>query len=72
MKRSEAVDYIVYHLKLMDDYNRFEDKELKERADLILTGLELRGMSPPPNPDASSINGLGQLCGWEYDGENHE
>jgi hypothetical protein len=31
----------------MDDYNRFEDKELKERAELILEGVELRGMIPP-------------------------
>ena len=47
MKRSEIVKYIVSHLKVMDDYARFEDKELNERADLILSGLELRGMMPP-------------------------
>jgi hypothetical protein len=66
MKRKQAVDLIEYWLKVTDP--RIEKRKL---AECILAHLEQEGMSPPPDPNTGAT-GLGQLCQWEYDGENHE
>lgn len=45
---------------------------IPECMDRVLEVCEENKMSPPPNPQAADLPGLGQLCGWEYGGENHE
>jgi len=52
MKRSEVIKYIYHSVKVLDDYNRFEEKELMEFSEKLLNGLEGLGMRPPlKNPE---------------------
>ena len=42
-------------------------------AFVALKCVEDLGMAPPPDPNTGWVDGkLGQLCQWEYEGENHE
>jgi hypothetical protein len=63
MKRSEVVKYIYHSIKVLDDYNRFEEKELMEFSEKLLTGLEENiGMNPPYN---SWVDDEEDGCFWE-------
>lgn len=66
MERSEVIKLIEGLFEIASRHSN------EDNAENLLAHLEELGMSPPPNPEATNIEGLGQLCGWEYEGENHE
>lgn len=68
MKRTEMVDKMK-HTYMQCAIMRYSPDQIMDR---VLEICEENGMSPPPDPNTEGPKGLGQLCQWEYDGENHE
>lgn len=62
MKRSEAIDSIVYHCLSWDGLDT-SGVDVKEIANDILTHVEKLGMLPPYNPQHSDHGSI-QDCEW--------